>query len=1057
VIRRISRGAPALAVLLALGAAAARPATASESVGVTALRAADLTDPLGIDDTTPPLSWQITATGRDVTQTAYEIQAATAPDRLGKGRPDLWDTGRVASAAQRVDYKGHRVGSRTQVYWRVRVWTHNGSSPWSAPATWSTGLLSPGDWSAKWIGNPDWETSQNTPHPMTIKLSKAQDARYVRLDVTHLEGSTVDPSSADLKLRLELAEMAVVDGTAPGTDLARGAAVTASESDDAAGEWRPEYLTDGSVSSRRAPYGYRSAEHPTRDVSAHPITLTLDLGQVRHFDQILLYPRDDTTTQFASTVNWPRDLAIDTGTGADALTRVTSLTYQNPPTALHDQPAALPLFARDFTVNRRVSAARLYITGVGVYDATLNGRPVSAAVLEPPNTDVHHRLVASTYDVTSLLRQGGNRIGAALGTGTFDVNKTPDDTKRYQKFDAQNGPPRLMAQLEIRYADGSRQTVATDGSWRTTLGPTTFSNWYGGEDYDARRAQAGWDTPGTALTGWDAARVTGTPVPGARVEGRTAPPIEPVQTLKPIAITEPQPGTYVFDFGVNAAGWPQLRADGPAGTRIQMWPAEKLKSDGTITQATFIGPVHDTLTLDGKGPQVWHPRFMYHGFRYLQVTGLTSKPVADDARSIVLRTVNDAVGSFSSSNDLVNKIHGIIDRAIQSNMYSVLTDCPHREKLGWLEQDNLVFGSVAAGYDVEAYYRKILQDVADAQLPDGMVPDVAPEYAEYSEWDTGYRDDANWGGTLIRAPWLMYRTYGDTETMRRYYPNMRRYLDYLTSRSSGGLLPTGLGDWIALDTTTPREYVGSIAYAQLAGNLADIATVLGEKSDAQRYRALADRVGAAINAKYLDADAHTYATGSQAADALALQIGIVPRDQHAAVLAHLIASIRAKDDHLTVGEIGLPAVIDVLSAAGRDDVVYDLASQTTAPSYGAQVLSGSTSLGEAWDGMAGDSSQNHFMLGAIDAWFTGHLAGIQQTADSIGYRHLRIAPAAVGDLTHAAGAYRTPYGQVRTDWTKKGDHVDLTVTVPPGSTAEVHVPGSDQVHNVGSGTWTFHS
>jgi alpha-L-rhamnosidase len=303
----------------------------------------------------------------------------------------------------------------------------------------------------------------------------------------------------------------------------------------------------------------------------------------------------------------------------------------------------------------------------------------------------------------------------------------------------------------------------------------------------------------------------------------------------------------------------------------------------------------------------------------------------------------------------------------------------------------------------------------------------------------------------------MYRTYGDTETMRRYYPNMRRYLDYLTSRSSGGLLPTGLGDWIALDTTTPREYVGSIAYAQLAGNLADIATVLGEKSDAQRYRALADRVGAAINAKYLDADAHTYATGSQAADALALQIGIVPRDQHAAVLAHLIASIRAKDDHLTVGEIGLPAVIDVLSAAGRDDVVYDLASQTTAPSYGAQVLSGSTSLGEAWDGMAGDSSQNHFMLGAIDAWFTGHLAGIQQTADSIGYRHLRIAPAAVGDLTHAAGAYRTPYGQVRTDWTKKGDHVDLTVTVPPGSTAEVHVPGSDQVHNVGSGTWTFHS
>jgi alpha-L-rhamnosidase len=1054
------RGGPIAAILTAIVtflSLTITPAALAEAGPVPgALRTADLSDALGIDDTTPALSWQLPATGRDVTQHAYQVQAATGLDRLTRGRPDLWDTGRVSSAEQSVDYAGKKIGSRTQVYWRIRAWDGGAASGWSAPATWSTGLLNPGDWSARWVGNPDWDAAE-TPHPMTIKLSAPQDARYVRLDVTHLEGPTVDPSSADLKLRLQLAEMVVADSAHPGVDLAHGAPVTASESDDTKGEWEPGYLTDGTTSAKQAPYGYSSDEHPGRDVRAHPITLRLDLGQVRHFDEILLYPRDDTETQFASTVNWPRDFSVDAGNDATGpLTQVASLTYQSPPTARHTQPAALPLFAKEFSVSRPVRSARLSITGVGVYNATLNGRPVGKAVLEPPNTDFHKELVASTYDVTGLLHQGANRIGAALGSGMFGVNQTPDDPKRYQKLDSHYGPPRLMAQLEVAYADGGEQTVATDGSWRTTLGPTTFSNWYGGEDYDARRVRAGWDTPGTSLAGWDAAQVTASPVPGARIAGRIAPPIEPVQTFKPVAITQPQPGVYVFDFGVNAAGWPQLSVDGPAGTKIQMWPAEKLKSDGTITQATFIGPVHDTLTLNGTA-QVWHPQFMYHGFRYLQVTGLSSAPTTDTARSIVLRTVNDQAGSFSSSNDLLNKIHSIIDRAIQSNMYSVLTDCPHREKLGWLEQDNLVFGSISRDYDVAAYYRKILQDVAEAQLPDGMVPDVAPEYAEYSEWDTGYRDDANWGGTLIRAPWLMYQTYGDLQILRTYYPNMRRYLDYLGSKSTGGLLPTGLGDWIAIDTSTPREYTGSIAYAQLAQNMSAIATALGRSADAQRYSRLAQTVADAINAKYLDGAGHTYATGSQAADALALQIGIVPQQQRAAVLAHLIASIRAKDDHLTVGEIGLPAVFDVLSAAGRDDVVYDIATQTTAPSYGAQVLTGSTSLGEAWDGMAGNSSQNHLMLGAIDQWFTKDLAGIQQAPGSVGYRRLLIAPAVEGDLTHVSGSYRTPYGEVRTAWTKKGGGIELTVTVPPGSTAEVHVPGSGAVHQVGSGTWTFRS
>jgi alpha-L-rhamnosidase len=334
---------------------------------------------------------------------------------------------------------------------------------------------------------------------------------------------------------------------------------------------------------------------------------------------------------------------------------------------------------------------------------------------------------------------------------------------------------------------------------------------------------------------------------------------------------------------------------------------------------------------------------------------------------------------------------------------------------------------------------------------------VAPEYAEYSEWDPGYRDDANWGGTLIRVPWDLYRTYGDLQTLRTYYPNMQRYMAYLATKATGGLLPTGLGDWEALDTSTPREYVGSIAYAQLAQNMSQIARTLGDRTGAHHYAELAQTIASAINGKYLDTTSHTYATGSQAADALALQIGIVPPQERIPVLDHLITSIRSSGYHLAVGEVALPAVFDVLSASGHDDVTYDIATQTTAPSYGAMVLTGTTSLPECWAGMNGNCSQNHVILGAIDAWFTRNLTGIAQAPSSIGFRKLIISPVVVGDLTHVAGGYETPYGRVATNWTRQGDGVTLTVTVPPGTSAEVHVPLSGAVHTVGSGTWTFRS
>jgi alpha-L-rhamnosidase len=1032
------------AVMLTLSVTAPVRAAATGTLTATGLSVDDLRSPLGIDDIRPTLSWRLASGERDATQTAYEIRAASGDNRLA--RPDLWDSGKVASASVSTAYGGRSPGSRDRVSWQIRVWNGRGqASSWSTPAHWEMGLLQPADWKAQWIGNPDW--ADRKPTPVTVKLP-AQNARYVRVDVTRL-GLPLKEGWPYKVSRLQLAEIAVADSAHPGTDLALHAPAAASDVYTAPGSWEPRFVTDGSLTTDKAPYGYTSLEHKDQDLT-DPIWITIDLGKAQHFDQVLLYPRTDTLTDDGRTPNFPENFTIK----ADDQV-VATVKGQEPPPPLHGQPAALPVLAKDFRVGERVRSARLYATGLGVLDATLNGRPVSDAVLEPPNTDYRKRIVYSTYDVTRLLRRGGNTLNVELGGGMAHIRSTPG---RYEKLTRSDGLPAFTGQLEITYADGSRTTVASDSSWRTALGATTFGNWYGGEDHDARRRPQNWQ---------DAVRVD---PPTVRLTARAAPPIKIVQTLRAKKITEPKTGVYVVDLGVNFAGWEQLRLSGAAGTRVTMRPGELLNSDGTVSQSTTGSPIWDTYTLSGRGTETWHPRFAYHGFRYLQLEGLPSAPGQDTVTGLVLRAANAGAGTFTSSNALINDIHTIIDRAIQSNMYSVLTDCPHREKLGWLEEDNLVFGSVARNYDVAAYYRELVRNMAEAQTADGLIPDIAPEYTVFSG---GFRDDPNWGDSLILAPWQMYQTYGDTATLRTYYPNMQRYLDYLSSKAQGDLLDYGLGDWITFDNSTPVGVTATFGYYRAAAAMSDIAKALGKGDDAQRYTALAQKIGAAFNGKYLKDD--TYASGSQASDALALDMGVVPAGKRQAVLDHLVASIKAKGDHLTVGEIALPSVFRVLSAAGRDDVIYDVATQTGNPSYGYQVTHGATSLTENWDGPTSGNSQNHFMLGAIDEWFGSGLAGIGQADGSVAFEHLLIRPAVVGDLTRAAASYDTPRGTVTSSWSRSGHTFRLDVTVPPGAPARIEVPllggtarpqatpgarwiGVQNGHGVfeaGAGHWTF--
>jgi alpha-L-rhamnosidase len=738
-------------------------------------------------------------------------------------------------------------------------------------------------------------------------------------------------------------------------------------------------------------------------------------GRTRAYWRVRVWNADNERT------GWSRPGVFETGLLDASDWAARWITH---PDWVDADAAALPVLRREFPLDSVPRRARLYLSGVGIYTATVNGKPITDAVLEPPYSNFASTVDYTVCDVTDLLVRGQNEIRIALGTGIAHVTKPAD---RYTKLAETIARPRAIAQLEL---DGV-PTIRSDESWQVALGPTTQAHWYGGEDHDAGRTPQNWT--GAALLDWNPA-----------LTARSAPPIRIVEEIAAVGESRPAEGIRVFDLGVNIAGWPRVQLDSPAGKEISIWPAELLGPDGRISQRHSGEPTYDRYTTTG-GDQSWHPQFVYHGFRYLQITGLTGEARVD---GLVLRADNEKCGEFTCSDELLTSIHRVIDRAAQGNMFSVLTDCPHREKLGWLEQIHLLFDLVSRGYDVRAYYRDLVRRVAEAQTADGLVPDIAPEFVVFKD---GFRDDPNWGAAIILAPWEMYRAFADVGTLRTYYPAMVRYARYLQAKSENHILDYGLGDWITLDESTPLAIAATWGYQRAIDALAGIAEVIG--ADAAEFRGLADDIKAQFHRTFFDG-IDSYGSGSQACDAFALDIGAVPAELRDTVTAHLVRSIADAGDHLTVGEIALPAVFRVLSSAGHDELIYRIATRTDSPSYGFQLAAGATALTEAWDGPTRGLSQNHFMLGAIDSWFTGGLAGIGQADDSIAYRHAVIRPAPVGDLTAAAATIPTPYGPLRSAWSRADGEFRLTVDIPVGVEADVIMPNGRR-HAVGSGEWEF--
>jgi hypothetical protein len=699
------------------------------------------------------------------------------------------------------------------------------------------------------------------------------------------------------------------------------------------------------------------------------------------------------------------------------------------------------MFRKDFLIKQGIESAQINISGLGHYELYINNNRIGERFLAPGWTNYEKRIFYNTYDITAQLLEGGNTIGVLVGNGFYNVNR-----ERYRKLVVAYGYPKLIFNIQIRYKNGAVENIVSDGNGRVTPSSITFSSIYGGEDYDARMEQDGWSTFGFDDSEWQKPIVLDDPIEGLVPEQDY--PLLVMDEFLPVKIAKSKTGRTIYDFGQNASGIISLKVKGNRGTQIIIRPDELLNQDGNITQHSGGGPYEFNYTLKGAGIETWQPRFTYYGFRYADVEIIepeqnTIKTEVIELKMLHTRNSSPRVGTFSCSDTLFNQIFELINWSIKSNMASVATDCPHREKLGWLEQTYLIGPSMHYNYDIHRFYTKIVDDMIDSQLDNGLVPDIAPEYVPF---EGGFRDSPEWGSASIIIPWQLYHWYGDIEVLKRAYSMMTRYVDYLQEKSKNNILYHGLGDWYDLGPKhpgeaqlTPKAVTATTIYYYDLTLVAKVAALLNRNEDVIKYTKRAEQVREAFQRKFYNAKSGLCATGSQTSYAMSLYTGILPREDTDKVFDNLIDSIEQNDYALTAGDIGYHFLVRVLSENGRSDILYRMNNRSDKPGYGLQIKKGATSLTESWAALP-NVSNLHMMLGHLMEWFYAGLGGIYQADQSVGYKEIIIAPKPVGDISWTKCSFDSPKGMIRSEWEKKGRELSLVVEVPKTSSANIILP-----------------
>jgi Tfp pilus assembly major pilin PilA len=992
-------------------------------------------NPLGVDSAQPRLGWTLQSSQRGDKQTAYQILTASSPALLDANTGDLWDSGPLVSGQQnQISYNGSPLQTAQQVFWKVRVWNVDGIvSPWSAAAMWTMGVLNTNDWQAQWIMglqrksigyHAQTATTQNTTKWVQVDLGVAYPITSIRLHPKWHQA--ILGYGFPVRFRVEISN----DPT-----FASLTTVTNVTTDFVNPGYFPVPFTVGSVSARYV----RVTATKLYFYAANNYAFALSQLEVIS---------GGTNVALNKTVS-SLDTIEQFGWGAAGLTDGAGFGGCDYGRRLR----------REFIVQPGLKRAIAHVSGLGQYELFVNGNKTGEDLLSPGWTAYGKTVLYDTRDVTAQLQPGtNNAIGLILGNSIYNIGA---GYGRYVKFQQSFGPLRAIVQLRLEYTNGTSQIIGSDATWQTGPGAITFENFYAGEDYDARLEPTGWSNPGFTNTTWTAAVLTNGP--GGTLKGLScaAPPIGKHDVFIPIATNIISATTNVYDLGQNASVMPQLQVSGPAGSYVRIIPSELLGANGLVDRTTCtqdgVRPAWWQYTLKGGGTENWFPQFFYHGSRYFQVERYAAPggglPSVQLLQGVVVHSTSTPIGTFRCSNPLFNDIYDLVRWAQRNNMMSLMTDCPARERLGWLEEVHLNGPSLRYNFDFAPLFSKIQNDIADSQWTNnGFVPNIAPEYFQTSASLTDpYHNSPEWGSTFIQGAWQQYQFSGDVSLLQRFYPAMKNYVNFLTSTTTANyIVTTDLGDWYDLGqinagvfsgvTLTTPTLPGTAIYYSDAVILAQMAQVLGNSADVATYNSLAANIRAGFNATFLKTNG-VYDTSSQTANAMPLALGLVEATNIPTARAAMVADIQSRGNTLTSGEIGFGFLLRALTDAGRADVVYAMNNQTNAPGYGYQIVRGATALAERWDAANTTfSSQDHFMLGEIMEWFYHGVVGIRPDISGPGFKKIIIQPAIVGDLTSAAATYNSISGLITNQWSLNSNQVTMNVAIPPGTTARVYLP-----------------
>lgn len=1021
----------------------------------TRLRCEYRVNPAGLDVRRPRLSWVLEGSGRGRRQAAYQVVARAFPAAPGEEAALWWDSGKVPSdATVHVEYAGRPLSSRAAVAWRVRVWDEaDRVSDWSEPATWSMGLLDPGDWQAAWIADAASERTNGVRRPHNGYHSA------LGAEAERVEQVTVD-----------LGEVRLLDG------LGLWPARPYDWQPDTPGflfplRFRLEVADDASFAGARVVLDRSAADVPNPGTNVWRATFPAVAGRHVRLSVTRLRDRGGGECAFAlaelELTGQGTNVAggavvqgagsIESG-GWRAAALVDGVTGTVPP---GPAPAALPAthLRREFTVDgsRRVRQATAWSSALGLYELSLNGQRVGGDLLAPEWTSYRRRVHVRPDEVTGLLQPGTNVVGALLGEGWYAGRLMAMDRFPY------GNAPRFLLQLEIEYDDGSRQVVATDPAWRsTTDGAIRSAGIYDGEEVDARRELRGWDRAGYDDRGWDRVWVHEHAGGPALVWQRNE-PIRVTRELKPRQVTQPRPGAFVFDLGQNMVGWVRLAATGRAGQTVTLRHAEMLNDDGTLYTANLRGaPQVDRYTPAVDGAFVFEPRFTYHGFRFVEVTGLASAPGEGAVTGRVFHSNSPEVGRFECSDPDLNRLMENVVWTQRANLMSSPNDCPQRdERFGWMGDIQAFAQTAAFNMDLAAFFTKFAQDVRDDQAPDGRFPDFAPHPGNPAVHFSGA---PAWADAGVIVPWRAWQNYADDRLLRDHFDSARRWVDFVQTHNPGLVWVTNRGndynDWLNGDWvrqqgwpekggSVPKEVFATAFFAHSADLVSRMAGVIGLREEEGRYRRLFERIRDVFNQRFVKADGRIEGD-TQAGYALALHFDLLPAALRPRATAHLVEGIARYQGHLSTGIQSTHRAMLELEREGQTALAWQLLTNRTFPSWRYMIDNGATTIWERWDGYvagrgfqdAGMNSFNHWAFGAVGEWMWRHLAGLNPDDAQPGWKHFTIAPRPGGGVSWARARYESVRGPVGVDWKQDGVVFALEVEVPPNTTATVVLPAA---------------